>query len=215
MNAAALLLVAAAAAPSPRAVLVDGVAALVEREVITRSDVDRAARVHLVRRGGDLGATRVSLEDGLRAAVMNLLVVEELVTQDCRRRQRFPETDEKVQAYVNDLKAALGGDDAYQEFLRRLQMPENDLLDLARREVRLDSALAEVMAGPAPTDGDLEATARADAEFRALLKDKGTEAARAVLARRRGEARAVAHIDSLRNRTPVKLVARWSDAPGP
>ncbi len=194
----------------PQAVLMDGVAAVVDREIITRSDVDRAARIQLARSGGGAYAARAPLDDGLRAAVLNLLIVEELITLECRRKQRFPETDEAVAAQAQKVKAAFPSDAAFEEFLRTLSMPEGDFLDLMRREVRVDLALAQVIkAVPAVTDAELDAQAALDPKLKDILTQHGRKPARDALYRRRCEDRAFQHVETLKKQTAVKVVPRF------
>jgi hypothetical protein len=166
-------------------VLLDGVAAVVEREVITRSDVERAARVLLVRRGGTAGVS-APVDDGLRAAVLDLLVAEELVVLDGRRRHRWPDTDENAARLAASVRARFASEQEFQAFLRTSQVPESDFLEMMRRGARVEWLVeAEVR------------LARATPEGR-------TQDPTDVVA---------AYVSRLRARTPVRVVARFGALP--
>ncbi|MEW5854550.1 MAG: SurA N-terminal domain-containing protein [Myxococcota bacterium] len=200
---AALALLALSAVPEG-AVLLDGVAAVVDREVITRSDVERSARLALLRRGGAAEGLRAPVDDGLRAAVLNLLIVEELVLLDGRRRQRFPETDEDVRRHATAVRARFASDAQFEEFLRATQLPEPEFMEMMRREARVDRLVGEQMAGATVTDDDV---ARLVAEH-PELQGHPDEARAAALHARRQQA-AFEYVEHLRKNANIRVVARY------
>lgn len=203
-----LLLAAALAVPiPPNAVLLDGVAAVVEREVITRSDVERSARLALARKGG-MQAARMQTDDALRDAILNMLVVEELVLLDARRNQRFPETDEQVALQAARVRALFRSDEEFHAFLTLAQMTENEFLERMRREVRVDLILAEHMASGPITDDEIAFVLQSRPDLRSDDVTMSRMRARAVIQQQRQNASAVAYIDALRARTAIKIVER-------
>lgn len=202
----ALLLVVAMASPvPPDAVLLDGVAAVVEREVITRSDVERAARLAMARKGGIRGA-RTPPPDALRDAVLNQLIIEELVLLDARRSQKFPETDEQVALRAAAVRALFGTDEEFGAFLRLAQMTENEFLERMRREVRVGLILDEHAGAGTITDDEIALTLRQHPELRGDDGNAARLKARSLLQQQRASESRIAYIDGLRARTPIKII---------
>lgn len=209
----ALWLCLATQVAPPGTVLLDGVAAQVERELILRSDVERSARLQLARAGGGLAAARVALDDKLLVAVLNLLIVEELVDLDCRRKQRYPETEAQVNEQAQKVKDAFQSDEEFQEFLRRMRMAEGDFQELMRREVRVNLLLSEQMRGAPVSDEELEHALAENAALKALAASQGKHKAREALVQRRAEDRAAEYVEALKRQTAVKVVARFGTPP--
>jgi len=203
-----VVLAAALAVPiPPEAVLLDGVAAVVEREVITRSDVERSARLALARKGG-MVAARMALDDALRDAVLNMLIVEELVLLDARRNQRFPETDEQVALQAARVRSLFKTDDDFTEFLKFAQLTENEFLERMRREVRVDLILAEHMGAAVITDEEIAEAVKAHPELRTDDANLTRLRARQHLQQQRANDSALAYISTLRARTSIKIIGQ-------
>lgn len=203
-GACGALVLTLAAAP-PQGVLLDGVAAVVEREVITRSEVDRAARISMVRHGAGLEAASATVDGGLMNAVLNMLVAEELVLQDGRRRRVAPEADDEVGRRAALFRARVGGDRAYQEFLRRTHSSEAEMQEVFRREARVDVLLSARMDAPVPLEDEVTALVRATPALQAMGATRARLHARDLLMQKARDEAAQRYIQELRAKTVLRF----------
>ncbi len=114
---------------------VDAVAATVNDEVVLMSDVEEQLYLFLQR--SNARPTDVEL-DTLRRAVLNQLIDERLILAEAKRQNvTVPDAEvaKQVDAAIADAKQRLGGEEAYQEQLRRENTSEARLREKYRGEV--------------------------------------------------------------------------------
>ena len=199
MIAAVLALALAGGEP----LLVDAVAAVVERRVITRSEVDVEARLTLVERGAatPLG---VPLDDAFRAAMLEALLVEELLALEARRTAGIVVREVDVDAALQRLRARLDDEGGYETFLLRSALDEEALRAILRRQLMVRALLGRWLQTTPPADADaLAAWVRAHP---GATDDDG----RAAL-RHAAEERVVGtHIEALKRASDWRVVAPWA-----
>lgn len=196
--------------PIPQgALLLDRVAAVVDREVITVSDVERAARIQLARRGGGADAARVPLGPDLMDAVLNLLIAEELVLQDGRRRGVVPDADEQTQRAAAAFRRQMGDEGAL-AFVQALHLTDTDWLEHLRREAQVELLLREQLRGVTVTDAEVVELVRKVPELLALPPEEGRRQARALLEQQASEKRTVEHMESLRLQASIRIPSQAS-----
>jgi hypothetical protein len=195
--------------PPQGGILLDAVAAVVDREVITRSDVERTARVSLARQGGRVAAARVELDHRLETAVLQQLVVEELVLLDARREQTYPETDQDVLIGAARIKSQFSSEGEFLEFLQAAQIPEADFMEMMRREARVGRRVAEHMDATPPTEAEVRQVVAEKAELRALPPKVAAEQARQYLLHMKQGESAATYVERLRERAHVRVVAKY------
>jgi hypothetical protein len=179
--------------------MLDSVAAVVERRIVTMSEVRAEARLVLLERASAEVAGG-ELDQGLLRLVLDSVVVQELLALEARRTGlavREVDIDKSVAA----VRARLG-DDAGGTFLQRFGIDEELLRSRARRDLAAQALLHKVFADIEVTDE--EATALAPS----TPKPDDIAAARAGLERERKDARLRALVDSIRRVTEVRVVWR-------
>lgn len=175
----------AAAMAAPPGVLVDRVIAVVDKEVITYSELMREARVALVNREGE--HTRDGeLPEELLLSFLDYLVDQVIIAGQARRLGSVEISDEEVQDAVEAFAQRFRTRAAYEAFLRRFDISEVALGNILRRDLTNERYLAQrmrawrVRAGTGDTDQDQYREAlkqwlqglRAGAELR-ILNENG------------------------------------------
>ncbi|MEM6960034.1 MAG: hypothetical protein AAF645_30425, partial [Myxococcota bacterium] len=112
---------------------VDGVAALVEDEVILRSDVDLRARLHLA---GEGAVVRSTLPSDLLAASLEELVGEVLLAREARQRDLPAPTPQVIRRELQRLEAMAGGRERAAEVLASVGAGPDELEEAAVRRAR-------------------------------------------------------------------------------
>jgi hypothetical protein len=190
MIAAAVLLVVAAQAPAPSGrIPVDAVAAVIERRVVTTSEVDAEARLVLLEKAGPEIAAG-PIDDKLRAVVLDTIVAQELLALQARRtgvtvretdidkllvaqRERFPDA-EKARA-----------------FFLRVGADEELLRGRARRDLAVQALLSRSFAEVKLSDDEVAAFAKVHPELdvararEELVRERRERIFRALLERTR------------------------------
>lgn len=183
----AALTAQAGAAPSARVPL-DGVAAVVERRVITTSEVEAEARLVLLEKAGPDVALG-PLDPRLLAAVLDTVVAQELLALEARRTGvavREMDIDKTVTA----VRARLPDADGARDFFARIGADEELLRSRARRDLGAQALLSRIFADVKVTDEEVTAALRehpeqgGPAEARAALEKARRDAAFADLLRR-------------------------------
>lgn len=205
----AALVVAVAAAPGPAVpgrVALDGVAAVVERRVITTSEVEAEARLVLLEKAGPAVALG-PIDPSLLGAVLDTLVAQELLALEARRTGvvvREVDIDKTVAA----LRGRVADAEESRAFFARAAVDEELLRSRARRDLGaqalLSRAFAEVKVG--------------DEEIEALLREQGggdRAAARASLEKARRDRIFAELLDRVRRDVEVRVIASAAKEPGP
>jgi hypothetical protein len=113
--------------------LIDGVAAVVERRVITTSEVEAEARLVLLERAGPEVALR-RLDPELVAAVLDTIVAQELLALEARR-SGVVTREVDIDKAVGSLRAKAGDAEAARRFFARAGADEELLRGRARRDL--------------------------------------------------------------------------------
>ncbi|MFH1808254.1 MAG: SurA N-terminal domain-containing protein [Pseudomonadota bacterium] len=117
-------------------VLVEALVATVNQSVITLGQVEAEARLVLLRRGGAAGAER-AIDDGLRAAVLQYMINQEIILAEARRLQLFQVPEEAIHDEVVRIARLFGDRDHYLAFLAHQGLSESDVVDIVRRDLRV------------------------------------------------------------------------------
>lgn len=205
---AALLVAGAARAER---VLVDGVAAVVGRRVITLTEVETEGRMVLVNRAGAKGLEQ-PIDDSFRRSVLDYLLVQELLVQEARRVHGLTISEAEVDKGVATFKARFGGARSFHAFLEETGADEEAVRTIVRRDLTVRALLSRVLE-PAPPVADEDAR-RFLADNPGLLagasEEIRREAAREAVASREREARFAAYVEGLKQATEVRIVAAYA-----
>ena len=114
----------------------DGIAAVVNDDVVLESDVEEQLAVLLQRAQTQPDPTQV---DTLRKQILQALIDEKLVSAEARRQNitvTDAEINQQIDAAIDDAKQRLGGEQAYQEQLKRENTTEDKLRDKYRSDLQ-------------------------------------------------------------------------------
>jgi peptidyl-prolyl cis-trans isomerase SurA len=125
----------AALPPSAGGERVDGVAAVVDNDVVLQSEVDEQLYLFLQQNGGRPDSAQV---EQLRKDILDKLIDDRVIVGEAKR-QNLTASEAEVEKSVNDAladtKKRLGTDDAFQAELKREGLSEEDLKKRYRDEV--------------------------------------------------------------------------------
>lgn len=141
MKMGILLLALSAAQPG---VLVDRIVAVVDRQVITHSELLTEARVALALRQSGKAASADLNHDflgGFREYLINAI----LVSQQARRLASVEISDAELQQKARQFESAFRSQRAYRAFLRRFDISEEVVANILRRTLRNQRFVAERM----------------------------------------------------------------------
>ncbi len=210
-----LLLLACLLAPAVRTP-VDSVAAVVERRVITSSEVEAEARLAILLRAApavaDVDLSPAAVDDKLRRAVLDTMVAHELLALEARRKGLVVR-EADVDAAVAGVRERFAGPLAARAFFARYGIDDELLRGRARRDLlataQLQGALLEIKVS------DEEARAYLDVDI-GLAEDRPMPerivVARAALLAARREERTAQMVADLARGVEVRIVA---DSPAP
>ena len=194
-----VLLGLAAAEPQ----LVDAVAAVIDRRVITRTEVDVEARMALIARGVT-SPFEVALDNSFRGAMLDALLVEELLALEARRTVGVAVREADVDAAMDELRQHLEQQGGYDAFLARVSLDEEGVRTILRRQLTVRGLLARLF-------GALPDAAPADVALYARAHPGASEAdARAALRRAAEEKLVAARVETLKRLVDWRLVAPWA-----
>jgi hypothetical protein len=212
VSALALAVVLSALPAEP--VLLDGVAAIVGRRVITRTEVDTEGRIVLVGRAGARGLAQ-PLDDAFRKSVLDYLVVQELLVQEARRQHGLAVAESDVDRGVAQFKSRFGDDEAFRAFLDDTGADEDAVRTIVRRDQTVQQLLARVLEMPPLTPDEVRRHILAHPELMPGASDATRErAAREALDKARREKRFERYVAELKTRTPVRIVAKLGQPEG-
>ena len=162
-----LCLCLAQAPEAPSGILVDRVIAIVDKEVITNSELLREVRVALVLREGDRAATGEIAQEVLDS-FLGFLVDEVVIAAQARRVGGLDVGREEVDREVERFAARFSSVDAYHAFMRRFDVSEAALRDILRRDMKNERYIAQRMRAWKATSDDGERNT--EAEYKDALK---------------------------------------------
>ncbi len=133
------------AAPSgPAGPLVDRVVAVVDKQVITLSELLVETRVTLVYKGGESAAS-ADLDEQLLRTFADYVVNQTLVAMQARRLGAAEVSEVDVEHELWRFAQQFRTNDAYRAFLRRFDISDEVLRHIAQRNLRNDKYIAERM----------------------------------------------------------------------
>ncbi len=121
---------------------VERVVAVVDREIITQSELVREARIGLALRGGPALAT-ATLSQEVLAGMLEFLISRALVANQARRLDAPEASNEDVERAAGALRLRFASANAYRLFLHRYGITEAQVSDSLRAELYHRSALDE------------------------------------------------------------------------
>jgi len=133
-GAALIAALLAALAPVGRAQKLDGIAAVVNDDVVLESDVEEQLFLFLQRSGARPDSSEI---DTLRAQILEQLIDEKLIVAEAKRQGitvSDAEVDKEVDEAVEDARRRLGGEEAFQAQLQR----ENTTLERLKEKYRAE-----------------------------------------------------------------------------
>src|SRR5688572_21959978 len=114
----------------------DGIAAVVNDDVVLHSDIEEQLALILMRAQQDPDSGTV---DTLRTEILNQLIDEKLIVAEAKR-QGISATDAEISKELdkamNDVKQRFGGESGFREQLARENTSEEKLRDKYREEIR-------------------------------------------------------------------------------
>jgi len=138
------LTLALACAATPPGTLADRVVAVVDKQVITMSELLTEARVVLVYKEGEQVAA-ADIDEELLRGLLDYVVNQVLVAAQARRlgagEVSEADIDKEVQRFAHRFRSL----DAYRAFLRRFDIGDEALRNIAQRNLRNDRFVAERM----------------------------------------------------------------------
>lgn len=146
----ALALVAGAAGPAAAQKL-DGIAAVVNDDVVLESDVEEQLFLFL-RQAGDARPDSAQV-DSLRRQILEQLINERLLVAEAKRQNLTvsdAEVDRRVNAMIEEAKKRLGGEAELAQQLARENMTLDKLRDKYREDVRRSALLEKVIEKQVP-----------------------------------------------------------------
>lgn len=115
---------------------VDGIAAVVQGEPIFESELDEQFYLFLMQSGARPDSAAAAQ---MRRDILDRLIEEKLIVQEAQRKKvTVPdaELDQQVEQAVTEAKERVGGEQAFQEELRKENITEGDLRERYRNEIR-------------------------------------------------------------------------------
>jgi hypothetical protein len=190
------LLLALAADHTP----LDSVAAVVERRVITQSEVQAEARLVLLEKAGAESA-RGRVDEELAQAVLDSIVAQELLALEARRTGvAVREID--IDKSIAGVRALFANPDDARAFFGRYGIDEELLRARARRDLAAQALLERSFADVRVSDDEADAFLSEHKE----LADR--EPARAALLQKRRSDRFQALMHRLKGEVEVRIISR-------
>jgi peptidyl-prolyl cis-trans isomerase SurA len=123
----------------------DGVAAVVNDDVILQSDVEEQLALLLMRSQNRPDSTQV---DTLRREILNQLIDEKLIVNEAKRQglnASDAEVARELEGAMKDVRERFGGDQEFQEQMRRENTTEEKLREKYRDEIRRQLIATKLM----------------------------------------------------------------------
>lgn len=149
-----------AATPPPASQRLDGIAAVVNNEVVLQSDVEEQLYLFLTRAQTEVDSATV---DTLRSQILNQLIDEKLIVAEAQRLGLTiadAEINRQAQEALKETRGRFDTPAAFQQQLRKENMTEEKLLDKFRDEARRQGLVSRMMSKQAtrhqPTQAEAE-----------------------------------------------------------
>ena len=120
--------------------LVDRVAATVNEQVITVSEVYAKARIILVLRGGK-GALELPIDDSLKKDVLDFLINQAVVLSEAERLSVFDINKTEINKKTEQFKNFFLNDIDYLNFLTKIGIDQDELENVLSKDLRVDRYL--------------------------------------------------------------------------
>jgi peptidyl-prolyl cis-trans isomerase SurA len=134
-----------AATPPPASQRLDGIAAVVNNEVVLQSDVEEQLYLFLTRAQTEVDSATV---DTLRSQILNQLIDEKLIVAEAQRLGLTiadAEINRQAQEALKETRGRFDTPAAFQQQLRKENMTEEKLLDKFRDEARRQGLVSRMM----------------------------------------------------------------------
>jgi SurA N-terminal domain len=192
-------------------VALDAVAAVVDRKVITVSEVEAEARLALLEKAGPAAADG-AIDARFLRTLLDHLITQELLAVEARRTLGATMKEGVVDAKVQALRDRFTSPEAARAFLQQHGIDEELLRARARRDLMNQALVSEVLArAGAPTDDEVR---RVAAEQGAAAQDAARLASvREDLLRARREQAFSELMLRLKGELDVRVVAAFADGP--
>jgi hypothetical protein len=132
--------VSAPAPQEPEGRVIDQVVAVIEGQVLTRSELDFETRVVLVQQGG-LQAAFAPLDEEALKGGLELAISLRLQVLSADRLEAFPAEQAEVQARLARFRDSFESEEAFQAFLARSGADVKLLTEVVERQVRAERIL--------------------------------------------------------------------------
>lgn len=194
--------------------LLDGVAAVVERRVITLSEVEIEGKVFLYARAGRIGLDQV-LDDAFRRKMLEYLIVQELLLQEAQRREGTIASEDEVDRALRSLEERSDDGGPLRRALHGLGADEEVLRNIIRRDLTVQAWTGVILAQPPLTDDDVRAWLASHPEHLPEAEDTHrVRTARELATQERRASRFDEHIRQLRASANLRVVARFPEDGG-
>jgi hypothetical protein len=120
--------------------VIDRVAAVVDGQVITLSELDFEARVHLIQRGG-MTAASGPLDDDTLASALELSIAERVEAAEAERLQAFVIEPEQIQQAMDQFERLFASPGAFQAFLTQHEEDRAAVAAILTRSMRAERLL--------------------------------------------------------------------------
>ena len=120
---------------APQGSLVDWIVVVVDKEAVTRSELITEARIALAYRGGETSET-AALDDDFLNGFRDYLINQIVVATQARRLGAAEVAEDDVNVEVDRFASGFRSPAAYEQFLRRFDIPADTLRDVLRRDLR-------------------------------------------------------------------------------
>lgn len=195
--------------------LVDGVAAVVGRRVITRTEVETEGRVVLVNRAGMKGLEQPT-DDAFKKSVLEYMVVQELLVQEARRVHGVVIPESEVDKAVAAFRERFPSSDDFRAFLASVASDEEAVRAIVRRDLTVQVLLSRVLVVPSPTSEEVRRFLEKNPAFlEGAASETRLRAAEDALIREAREERFERYVEELKARTEVRVVATFGQPSGP
>ncbi len=193
------------------ATLIDSVAAIVGRRVITLSQLEAEARIALATHG-PVEAAEAPLDPAVLGSTLDYVISQDLVEEEASRLGVFPVTAADCELAEERLAARFPTHAAFERFLVRFGIDAERLRASVRRTLRAERYLQHQL-GPQAQPSDLEIAAWQARHPAAGPAAQARATARALLSREKYQALTTALVRDLRARADVRILAGFEPAP--
>lgn len=170
-SAASAWVLAAVLSGAVPGTLIDRVVAVVDKQVLTLSELLVEARVALVLREGEQAGS-ADLDEAAMRAFLDYTVNQMLVSMQARRLGGVEVASAEIEREVRRFAQRFRSPDAYRAFLRRFDIAEDTLRNLLERNLRNERYITARMRLSADGSGDWDpSTSRYQQALRRWLED--------------------------------------------